>query len=830
MARGVCLATLGLLEEAQSDIEAVLAKDSANPTALKARGVLQARQGNLVEATLDFAKAIPLLQAANMPIVECLFNRGYARKMMHLTDDALADFESCLRLAPTNICVKTCLGSCLFLKRRWKEALGFFEQFLIARPKSPAAVLSVALCQYQLAVAHLDKAQQASNSIQKQGRADNKLRSMSKSTSRSASRFSAPDDEDEVVDLSDDDDDNEVDDESQTRKPLEEPTAWALKFLESAGGTQSVTECKGSVDPEVLLSATGLFEKSLSGLSLSLTLSEQQANPTIHTSHVSSSPRENRNQTTGNSSVIDGILTSRVFVREPGEGVDGMVLVLNKTARVAGQPAVCDEEITDGEVLYSRGLCNLCLGRLQDAESDFALALASNPQGAHYPHYRAIVHARKREYKAAVNWNLKALIMNEHYLPALVHIGVCLHLLDRHNEALHRLDAALSLNPSGWFIIEARGRTLAALDRHEEALEAFESSLQAFDPEESDETRSRIYMCIARSSIATHQPDLLRHALKQARSYGQDSASLLSLRGLLAMKEKKLAKAKAYMTKAHSLAPREPRFLFDRSRVHQERRDHVASISDMSKALSLLSETTISSSQIPCPSLNFCRGLSYLAIGNEARALEDFELASSVSPSLVDRSSTVSRIDLDINPEAFPSSNLETFPTSSTQLSTTALPYTRLIMDSGLWEGSKVIGGSPDPPDLTSSLYYHLGILRARAGRHLEARQALEVACHLLPTNPAYLHELAKCRQACADYSGAVEVFGKVIRIQPRNARAYFRRGLAYRSLGLYSEAADDIEHAKALDPKEPAFHVVYKRLEGVHVIELVRPGDEEHV
>ena len=147
-----------------------------------------------------------------------------------------------------------------------------------------------------------------------------------------------------------------------------------------------------------------------------------------------------------------------------------------------------------------------------------------------------------------------------------------------------------------------------------------------------------------------------------------------------------------------------------------------------------------------------------------------------------------------------------------------------------MWEGSKVIGGSPDPPDLTAPLYYHLGVLRARSGQKHEACEAFEVACNLLPAQPAYVHELAKSRQACGDYYGAVEAFNRVILIQPRNARALFRRGLAYRSLGRYEEAAKDMEQAKILDPTEPAFHVNYKALSGVDVIEIAKSGLEDQV
>ena len=45
---------------------------------------------------------------------------------------------------------------------------------------------------------------------------------------------------------------------------------------------------------------------------------------------------------------------------------------------------------------------HLSLGMLEEAEEDFKAALQSNPSHAHFPHYRAVVHARKGELGMAV--------------------------------------------------------------------------------------------------------------------------------------------------------------------------------------------------------------------------------------------------------------------------------------------------------------------------------------------------------------------------------------------------------------------------------------------
>lgn len=44
-----------------------------------------------------------------------------------------------------------------------------------------------------------------------------------------------------------------------------------------------------------------------------------------------------------------------------------------------------------------------------------------------------------------------------------------------------------------------------------------------------------------------------------------------------------------------------------------------------------------------------------------------------------------------------------------------------------------------------------------------------------------------------------------MLKLQPRNTHALFRRGLAWKSLGQYDKAAGDVLTAQALDPRDPA-------------------------
>ena len=85
-----------------------------------------------------------------------------------------------------------------------------------------------------------------------------------------------------------------------------------------------------------------------------------------------------------------------------------------------------------------------------------------------------------------------------------------------------------------------------------------------------------------------------------------------------------------------------------------------------------------------------------------------------------------------------------------------AAGMTTLRMDAMLWEGSKVLQDVPVPPDLTASLWYHLGCAQARLGGHLEAVETFQRVHQMLPNHPAILHELATCQMVCLGLSHSV--------------------------------------------------------------------------
>jgi len=74
----------------------------------------------------------------------------------------------------------------------------------------------------------------------------------------------------------------------------------------------------------------------------------------------------------------------------------------------------------------------------------------------------------------------------------------------------------------------------------------------------------------------------------------------------------------------------------------------------------------------------------------------------------------------------------------------------------------------------------------------------------------------------------AVTDFNTVIKKNPKNAHAYFRRAFSLKALKKFNEAVEDFEMAKNLDPHNPHMLVNYKQLKDVSCIVLCQPGEEK--
>ena len=127
-----------------------------------------------------------------------------------------------------------------------------------------------------------------------------------------------------------------------------------------------------------------------------------------------------------------------------------------------------------------------------------------------------------------------------------------------------------------------------------------------------------------------------------------------------------------------------------------------------------------------------------------------------------------------------------------------------------------------------ADIYYHTGLAFCRLERFEESIFPFSKAISLIPNDIRYIHERAKALQMIDQHQMAIDNFSDVIKKNPKNAHAYFRRAFSLKALGKYEPAALDFEKAKALDPLNPKLVVNYKQLKGVSCIVLCRPGEEK--
>ena len=64
----------------------------------------------------------------------------------------------------------------------------------------------------------------------------------------------------------------------------------------------------------------------------------------------------------------------------------------------------------------------------------------------------------------------------------------------------------------------------------------------------------------------------------------------------------------------------------------------------------------------------------------------------------------------------------------------------------------------------------------------------------MVPSEVKYIHERAKAYQMIEDHEGAITDFNLVIKKNPKNAHAHFRRAFSQKHVKNYPGAAEDFE------------------------------------
>ena len=83
-----------------------------------------------------------------------------------------------------------------------------------------------------------------------------------------------------------------------------------------------------------------------------------------------------------------------------------------------------------------------------------------------------------------------------------------------------------------------------------------------------------------------------------------------------------------------------------------------------------------------------------------------------------------------------------------------------------------------------ADIYYHLGISYCRLEKFEKSIFPFTKCIEKMPSDLRYLHERAKAYQMIGEHEIAIKDFDIVIKKDPRNANAYFRRAFSLKALG----------------------------------------------
>jgi len=86
-----------------------------------------------------------------------------------------------------------------------------------------------------------------------------------------------------------------------------------------------------------------------------------------------------------------------------------------------------------------------------------------------------------------------------------------------------------------------------------------------------------------------------------------------------------------------------------------------------------------------------------------------------------------------------------------------------------------------------ADIYYHIGLAYCNQEKYEKSIFPLSMCIEIIPSEIKYIHERAKAYQMIEDHEKAVQDFNMVIKKNPKNAHAHFRRAFSHKALKNYS-------------------------------------------
>lgn len=100
-----------------------------------------------------------------------------------------------------------------------------------------------------------------------------------------------------------------------------------------------------------------------------------------------------------------------------------------------------------------------------------------------------------------------------------------------------------------------------------------------------------------------------------------------------------------------------------------------------------------------------------------------------------------------------------------------------------------------------ADIFYHLGLAYCRLQKFEKSIFPYTECIRKIPSDLRYIHERAKAYQMIEEHKRAVDDFDIVIKKNPKNAHAYFRRAFSLKALGVSVSFTSAVELANLTCP-----------------------------
>lgn len=279
--------------------------------------------------------------------------------------------------------------------------------------------------------------------------------------------------------------------------------------------------------------------------------------------------------------------------------------------------------MTDPDVaaLFAQAMGRHQLGRLAEAKTLYEFVLAHHPKHFDALHMLGVLAVQTGQTAAGVAMIRRAIAVNDRVPVAYANLGMGLHSLKHHAQALAAYDRAIALQPDFADAYHSRAGILLALDRPEDALASYDRAI-ALNAAHAEAHHNRGVVLL---QLKRHVDALA--AFDQAIASRTDYAVAYNYRGVALAELNRQEDAVASYDKAIALRPDFAEAYYNRAGVQVSLRRHLDAVASYDNAIALNADYA---------EAHHNRGVALRELRRHKEALASYDKAIALKPDFVD--------------------------------------------------------------------------------------------------------------------------------------------------------------------------------------------------